>query len=186
MKKIIFGLTVFLILFGMAGGAGAAMVDTQWTDVWTPEGGSVYFASPWADSGGYSIFSYQHSILEDGFIPGQDSVSDYNLTIGLRDDRDRWWSEAAIINLPGLTSDRIVEVDFSDIIAGSSFAGLFSLNENGILNVTIARWWGDFFLTGSTLVADGQTPASAPIPAAVLLLGSGLIGLLGLRRAAGA
>jgi hypothetical protein len=179
MKKHIACWVAFLILFGMAGGAGAAMVDAQWTDVWSPDGGPVYFGN----NGGYSTYSYQHNIIDDeGFIPGQDIINDYALTIGLSDDGDRR-SEWAFINLPGLASDRIVEVDFNDITMGSSFAGLFSLNANGILNVTIQRLWGDFYLTDSTLAADGQTP-SVPIPAAVLLLGSGLIGLLGYRRVA--
>jgi hypothetical protein len=177
MKKNFVCAAIFLILFATAGVAGAAMVDTQWTDIWTPDDGPVYFGP----GPGYSTFSYEHNILDEGFIPGQDVITDYTLTIGLVDDADDG-PEYAVINLPGFFSDRIFEVDFGDTIVGRSFAGLFSLNDDGILNVTVARLWGDFFLTGSTLVADGQTISHTPIPASVLFLATGLIGLLGFRR----
>jgi hypothetical protein len=182
MKKSIACAAIGLILFGMVGVATAAMAEMQWTDVWKPPGGqeAVCFH---CDPHGYSSFSYQHNLIDDGFNPEQDIIDAYTLRIGLSDDSNNDRSEWALIDLPGVISDSLVEVDFGDIMIGSSLLGQYRLNKYGMLDVIIHQVRGDFRLTGSELIADGWTSdAAVPIPASVLLLASGMAGLIVLQR----
>jgi hypothetical protein len=173
MKKSILGGAVVLMLVLMPLVAGASLM--QWEDAWTPDNGPVYF------SGQNRSFSFALDIKNDDFVVGADEVNRYSLTISLRDDahHDGW--ELAFIDLPGFRTDALVD-DMADITLGDSFKGLFSLNTSGTLDVTIYRLWGDFELLGSSLVAFGEGASSVPLPASVLFMASGLVGLTGYRR----
>jgi hypothetical protein len=175
MKKTLLILSAFFILIGVPLPTQAAAA--MWTDDWPPdmESGPVYL-----NRGDH--FSYTHSLIEAGFDPDQDVVCWYDLAIGIEDDSytDGW--EIAWINLPGIFSDTIIEVDHSDVNIGISLAGVLSLNIDGTLGVEITSLLGDFLLVDSTLRAYGHDSMPIPIPAPALLLGTGLIGLLGLRR----
>lgn len=141
-------------------------------------------------------FSYTHDITRDGFDlgidhnirhhdfdPEEDTVFRYRLAIGIRDDSHSDRLEWAYINLPGYISDEKVEVDFKTTKAGWSGMGLFQLNDDGKLTVNIRRLGGDFYFTESRLMAYSRKDStSTPIPAPVLLLGIGLVGLVALRR----
>lgn len=178
MKKTFLIFSAFLLLCGLPGLSHAAIAN--WTDMWPsdPEIGPVYLQQG-------NRYSYLHSIIEEGFDPGQDIVCWYDLAIGLEDDENADGWEFAWINLPGIISDTIVEVDHSDANIGISLAGILSLNANGTLRVEITSLLGDFFLVDSTLTAYGQESMPIPIPPPALLLGTGLIGLLGLMRPRG-
>ncbi len=175
MKKTLLVFSAFFLLFGLPGLSHAAIAN--WTDIWPPdpESGPVYLQQG-------DQRSYLHSITEEGFDPGQDVVYWYDLAIGLEDDEYTDRLEVAWINLPGIISDTIVEVDYSNVSIGVSLAGIFSLNAEGTLQVEITSLLGDFLLVDSTLKAYGQESMPIPIPAPALLLGTGIIGLLGLRR----
>jgi len=54
----------------------------------------------------------------------------------------------------------------------------FSFSDWGALAITSIK----FSLSGGTLLVDNVTFTPTPIPGAAILLGSGLLGLVGLRR----
>ena len=182
MKKALRFSAILLLLLFLTTPAYA--VVTTWVDDWKPEDDGLdsplYFGSKWNPSAIQS-HTYVHDITSGGFVVGSDTVSSYNLSIGLADDEDCDWFEVAWINLPGTITDRFVEIDYDDVELGFSLAGIAALNNFGQFNVTITRIFGDFWLNGSVLTATGVS-SQVPLPGAALLLGSGLLGLIGLRR----
>jgi len=171
MKKIILGTT--MLVFGMMGTAIAS--PTSWTDIidWNPD---QYIGSR-------DKFQYTHEL--DGFVGyaegGDDYIDFYSLTVSLYDDKDRR-GEVALINQPGLLGDGFYDFDYSNETYGWSLAGLISLNLDGSLDVSIDSWYGDFYLDSSALYASGDNGAApVPEPATMLLFGTGIAGLAGLR-----
>jgi len=181
MKKFLMFLCAVTFVFGMVGNASAASMT--WTDTidWSPD---QYVG--WFDS-----LDYKHDISDgadgfDGFITGgNDYVLNYSLTIALYDDGGRWdGREVAYINQPGIIGDGFYNFSYSNKTYGWSIAGLIDINLDGILNVSINSWYGDFYLDKSTLVAHGDNGPVAPVPepSTILLMGAGLLGLVGYSR----
>ncbi len=131
-----------------------------------------------------SHYTYQHNLkdnLPNPFNPGQDLIYSADLRISLYDDDDRYQDEWVYIDLPGLISDKLYEVDFSDLNIGVGLTGLIELNALGTLTVELFRLSGDFFFGESCLIAYGSEANPVPEPATMALLGAGL-GLLGFAR----
>lgn len=127
-------------------------------------------------------YNFKVDITETGFSPGLDQVNDYALTIGMSDDGDCAW-ELVYVDLPGEFSlEQVIEVDYGNYGFNMSVEGLFTLNETGIFEVTLYALWGDFFTNGLQFEASGNNGNSVPLPASFFLLGTGLLGLLGVRR----
>ncbi len=171
MNKLIGVLLGVALVFICVGSASA--IPWTWTDIYTPED-EIRFGG----KSGAKCFSYEHNIKDNGFDISRDFIFNYDLSISLRDDEyDR--SEWVYINLPGFISDRVVEIDFSDIKLGLSIAGLIELNTLGTLTVNLVRLCGDFNFVESTLNASGYKNNTSPVPepATMLLFGCGLFGI---------
>jgi len=176
LKTLIVG-TVAMI--GLASTANAAYVADSWTDSLDI---NHYVA-------GGSSHTYSHNILEAGFNPGADFVTNFSLAIDLYDD-----ASDGIFTRYGVLE--VADVDISNMHAGYVFdfgnnafagwtlSGLIQLNLAGTLTVAVSSVCnilvcGDFNIGNSTLVANGYS--QVPEPSAIALLGIGLLGI-GLAR----
>jgi hypothetical protein len=135
----------------------------------------------------FSPFSFSHDLTTDGFNYNSDYVTSYKLTLSLHNDNGM--VDYVTIDQPGLfgdTSTLLLNWTVASVNTGTSLEGLWSLNDNGTLAITVKSIFGSFFLDSSTLVAEGRKGqvSNVPEPASIALLAVGLIGIAVMRRAA--
>jgi hypothetical protein len=132
-------------------------------------------------------YSFEHDIMDYGFLPGLHSVLSATVDITFTDDAlvcctDR--SENVNVTI-GATTYSYVDIDYDDLfnIVLDSTA-LDYLDANGKLPVLVTATRGDLYFVGSQLTAQALMPTppdlqSTPEPATWMLLGSGLAGIVG-------
>ena len=127
--------------------------------------------------GWWGSHTYSHDITDDGFSLG--SANSGTLSIAVSDDRDSW------LEFGGESILFVVEAfdfDTGSFSFGSGFFGdlevnaLGALNNDGMLEVTVASLWGDFYVGDSVLTVD------VPTPSTLVLMSLGLLGLGAVRK----
>ncbi|HKU13104.1 MAG TPA: hypothetical protein VJQ52_01840 [Steroidobacteraceae bacterium] len=141
---------------------------------WTSENTTSQYVAAGA------TITFTHDLAAEGFIVGEDVVTDFLLTAHLSDDVDDASAplEIAFLDLPGaIGSDFLFGFSGSSgSFSGFSVLGLLEINLLGTLTVSIRSVSGDFRFDRSVLVANGTTERVALAePSTLALFGIGLL-----------
>ncbi len=156
------------ILFAVTAVNAIPIVDTVDQDVYLQTGDS---------------FSFTHNLLDYGFELGTATSGTIEI---LFSDNDSAW-EVIQIQVEALAFDTggfLVTSSANSFYGDLQVNALTQINSDGMLDITIKSWWGDFSVGQSVLTIDGGIAAlsgdivnSVPEPGVLGMLAIGLLGL---------
>ena len=189
MKMLISFLTVLLLAMGLACSANAASYGIEWT-------GSVWLDA--SNTSGTWSFCLDTDILDVGDISAGDTITSATLEINFYDDDDELMGGppyfGATAEFADITIDGTLALDDREIETETLTLDVLGyVSEDHSLDIALvwldkmpnstpwpgASMSGDFEVQSVKL--SGEYSA-VPVPAAVWLLGSGMLGLIGVRR----
>lgn len=176
MKKLLILAGCFLMVFGMVSFANALPFSDVITGSWSFISGT---AEDWTFDLDTDALVVGDIGPEDTILPISDPIT-LTLKITFTDDGDRYLEDANIYIDSILVGN--FEIDPGTLtFTADIYAAIVDDHQ---LVVSIERTGGDFGVTGLELLGSytDNSPAAVPEPTTLILLGSGLFGLVGLRR----
>ena len=174
MKKFLILLSAVLLVLGAAGAVHALpYTDTYVVDV------EQRYMRGWAfDEVEWTFDLTQEKYGPDRFNPATQDVTSASVILNLTDD-SRCWDFWEVAYLDVGMNQFVWEVDTGDV--SFQVSSIITLSDTGKIDASLRAIWGDFYFNSATLTAEGTLPdvgtSPIPEPAAILLFGTGLIGL---------
>lgn len=122
--------------------------------------------------------TWTFNILDDGYTPATESIVSAIISITLSDYNNTSYNAEAELSVAGVD---LIEWNFFVGTQSVALTAFTTLSNTGKLEVTLEADDGIFYFNEARLQAHDVS--TVPVPAAIWLFGSGLLGLAGVARA---
>jgi hypothetical protein len=135
------------------------------------------------------IYSYTHNLLDDDFNLG--AATSGTIEVQFSDDVDKAWEVILIVvdKFDFDTDGFSISTSANSYSSALEVNALAEINSTGMLDITIASLWGDFYIGKSILTVEAidqsistAEVSSVPEPGVLGMLGLGLLGIGVARR----